>query len=142
MRIVGSARHLEIGHGVETQCVEWREDTEIEEFQHADIGIAPMPNDDWGRGKGGFKQLQFMTVGVPVVSSPRGGAGELLSDGKNALLARTSEDWQNAIQRLLHDRPLRAAISDAGRQLTTQRLCIEAQSAELVAIVERALSSG
>ena len=141
VRLVGASRTLDVGEGIKVSSVEWQAATELHEFQNIDIGIAPLADNAWTRGKGGFKQIQFMTVGVPLVSSPVGGAREFLRHDENALLARTTAEWTEGLSRLLRDRALRARLSRAGRALTTQKLSIEAQATTLVNVVERAIRS-
>lgn len=131
LRLVGASRELAIP-GVEVESVAWSEAREIEDFQRIDIGIAPLVDDEWSRGKCGFKQVQYFACGVPHVGSPVGGAGELTRDGDNGLTARTDDEWAAALARLLDDRALRARLATAGRRDVEERLSIEAQAPAFV----------
>jgi glycosyltransferase involved in cell wall biosynthesis len=138
VRLVGASRSLAID-GVEVESVPWREATEIEEFRNIDIGIAPVVDTEFARGKGGFKQIQYMTVGVPFVSSPVGGAVEFMKHESNAMVASTDAEWVEHLRRLLDDQPLRTKLARAGRDLVCNQLCIEAQADAFVSVIERAM---
>ena len=83
--------------------VEWREDTEVEAINTFDIGVMPLPDDDWSRGKCAFKLIQYMACGVPVVASQVGANVDVVQ-GPCGILANSGEDWLNAL-RWLRDRP-------------------------------------
>lgn len=127
LRLVGASRQLSIP-GVEVESVSWSQAREIEDFQEIDIGIAPLVDDEWSRGKCGFKQIQYFACGVPHVGSPVGGAGELLRHDENGLVATEDDAWSTGIGRLLDDRALRASIATSGRRDVEARLSIEAQA--------------
>lgn len=140
LRLVGASRDLTV-RGVEVENARWQKDSEVRDFQRIDIGVAPVAATEWSRGKGGFKQIQYMTVGVPFVSSPRGGAVDFVEHEVNGLVADDDRSWIDGLRRLLTDRQLRVRLSKAGRSLVTSRLCTEAQGPELARIVERAIRS-
>ncbi len=134
VRLVGAARQLSIP-GVELESVAWSEAREIEDFQRIDVGIAPLVDDAWSRGKCGFKQVQYFACGVPCVGSPVGGAAELMRHDDNALTATTTEEWATALSRLLDDRALRARLATSARRDVEARLSIEAQAPGFVRAV-------
>lgn len=117
----------------------WRLDTEAEDFASIDIGLAPLFEDAWSEGKGGFKQLQYMATGVPMVSSLVGGARDFVRHEENALVASTEEDWYQHLRRLLTDRETRRRLSRAGRDLAVREYSTEAQAPRLVAVMRRVL---
>lgn len=94
----------------------WTADTEIEEVSRFDIGIMPMPDDQWSRGKCALKALQCMATGTPVVCSAIGANLELIRHGENGLLAATAEEWIQSLERLVDDPTLRFTLGAAGRQ--------------------------
>jgi glycosyltransferase involved in cell wall biosynthesis len=93
----------------------WRTETEVEDLADLDVGIMPLADTDWERGKCGLKALQYMALGVPAVVSPVGVNTEIVRDGENGLLAATGEEWERALERLLADDGLRRRLGDAGR---------------------------
>ncbi len=80
--------------------VEWSEASEIESIRRFDVGVMPLPDDEWARGKCALKILQYFAAGVPVVASPVGVNAEIVVPGENGLLARTPEEWYEALSRL------------------------------------------
>jgi glycosyltransferase involved in cell wall biosynthesis len=140
LRLVGASRSLAVD-GVEVESVPWREATEIEDFRNIDIGIAPVLDNEFARGKGGFKQIQYMTVGVPFVSSPVGGAVEFMRHESNAMVASTDAEWVEHLRRLIDDQSLRAKLARAGRELVCSALCAEAQADAFVGVIERVMEA-
>jgi glycosyltransferase involved in cell wall biosynthesis len=80
-----------------------------------DIGVYPLPEEEWVLGKSGLKALQYMGVGVPVVASRIGAACEFIRDGENGFLAGSHEEWIDRITRLIADPALRESMGLAGR---------------------------
>lgn len=94
----------------------WAPETEIEEISRFDIGIMPMPDDKWSRGKCALKALQCMAAGTPVVCSAVGANCEVIQHGENGLLANTPEEWITHLKALVADPNLRARLGAAGRR--------------------------
>jgi len=120
----------------------WRLADEIEEFQRIDIGLAPMRSEPVYQGKCGFKQMQYMAVGVPFVSSWVGGARDFVVDGENGLIAHTTEDWYRHLKALLESRELRRKLSQNGRRLVETHYCTEEQGPRVAQFVEAAVRRG
>ena len=99
----------------------WQADTEIAEVGAFDIGLMPLPDDDWSRGKCGFKALLSMALGVPPVVSPVGVNTEIVEDGRNGLVATGEDAWVAAVGRLVADPALRARMGDAARETVVAR---------------------
>lgn len=113
----------------------WHPDTEVDELSRFDIGIMPMPEDEFARGKGAMKALLYMSMGVPTVCSPITASEELVRHGENGFIARTAADWLGSL-RLLRDAGLRARVGAAGRA-TVERSFSARRSAALFAAVAR-----
>jgi glycosyltransferase involved in cell wall biosynthesis len=101
--------------GVEVEARPWSLDRETAGLSEMDIGVYPLPEEEWVLGKSGLKALQYMGVGVPVVASRVGAACEFIRDGDNGFLAGSSEEWVDRIARLILDPALRARMGLAGR---------------------------
>ena len=92
----------------------WDEATEADELGACDVGVMPLPDNEWARGKCALKVLQCMAAAVPVVCSPVGVNAEIVQEGANGLLASDPEAWQRALASLADDAALRARLGDAG----------------------------
>lgn len=93
----------------------WSEDTEAAEIQQFDIGIMPLPDNLWERGKCGYKLIQYMASGKPVVASPIGVNSVIVHHGVNGFLANTESEWYESLRLLCEDAALRKRMGDAGR---------------------------
>jgi glycosyltransferase involved in cell wall biosynthesis len=103
---------------------EWSLDDEPADIRSFDIGIMPMPDDMWTRGKCGFKIILYMSCSIPVVSSPVGVNLEIIKDKENGLLARTDEEWFMALSQLVEDATLRGRLGAAGRRTVEERYSV------------------
>jgi glycosyltransferase involved in cell wall biosynthesis len=90
--------------------------SEIDDLRTIDIGLMPVPDNDWTRGKCAFKAIQYMALGIPTVTSPVGMATELIHHEVNGFCARTSEEWFDALNRLVLDAQLCRRFSEEGRK--------------------------
>jgi len=108
-----------------TIAIPWSEETESEALVSAHIGIAPMPDNPWTRGKCGLKVLQYMAAGLPVVSSPAGVNGEIVEHGVTGFLAESPEEWQLAMDKLVRDPDLRETMGEAGRRQVIERYSVD-----------------
>lgn len=93
----------------------WSPATEVEELSHFDIGIKPMPDDPWARGKCPMKEIQYMSMGIPTICSAVGASKEIIRHGENGFLAETSEEWLGSLEALIDNPALRRKLGAAGR---------------------------
>jgi glycosyltransferase involved in cell wall biosynthesis len=117
---------------------EWSLEGEVAEVQDFDIGIMPLPDDDFTRGKCGFKLIEYMAVGAATVASPVGANLDITVDGATGLFATTPEDWVSALDRLLGDAGLRARMGAAGRARVEAHYSLEVVAPRLLALIRRA----
>ncbi len=94
----------------------WSLEGEVADLQGGDIGVMPLPDTEWARGKCGLKLLQYMALGLPAVASPIGVNQEIISDGENGFLASTQEEWYATLLWLCRDAQLRVRIGQAARK--------------------------
>lgn len=94
----------------------WSEDSEAAMIGQMDIGIMPLTDTPWSRGKCGYKLIQYMACGLPVIASPIGVNATIVQDGVNGFLAASPTEWQAALRRLIHDPALRQSMGQAGRR--------------------------
>ena len=114
-------------------------ETELENLHSIDIGLMPLPDTEWTRGKCAFKAIQYMASGIPVVASPVGITCDLIQDGVNGLLAVSPEDWFTQIALMLGDPELRARLALAGRRTIEASYSLEKWAPEMVSIFDRLL---
>jgi glycosyltransferase involved in cell wall biosynthesis len=113
------------------RCRPWSEATEAAEIGRFDVGIMPLFDDCWERGKCGYKLIQYMACAKPVVASPVGVNSEIVADGRSGFLANDAESWHAALSRLLTDRALRESMGRAGRSTVENRYCIQVTAPRL-----------
>jgi len=99
----------------------WSKADELADLHSFDIGIMPLPDNRWTRGKCGFKILQYLCVGTPAVASPVGINCQIVGEGVCGFLAHTDQQWIEHLSRLIQDRRLRRSLGQAGRELVKQR---------------------
>jgi len=105
--------------------VPWSLDTEAAALCRGDIGIAPMPADRWTLGKCGFKILQYMAAGLPVIASPVGANAQIVLPGQTGFLPQSAAQWADAVASLAADPQLRHTKGSAGRQRVEQEYSLQ-----------------
>ena len=96
--------------------VEWTEQNEVAELASCQIGLMPLTIDEWSEGKCGFKLIQYLSLGIPAVSSPVGVNKKIIEQGKNGFLCTNDAEWYNAIEKLILDSELRQKMGEEGRK--------------------------
>ena len=110
--------------GVPVEFVPWDLKTEVTQLQDCQIGVMPLPDSEWARGKCGLKLLQYMALGMPAVASPIGVNREIIRSGENGLLATTPSEWSSHLVRLCHDAGLRQRLGAAARRTVEERYAL------------------
>lgn len=121
--------------------VPWSEAGEIASVQTMDIGIMPLPDEPWARGKSGYKLVQYMACGLPVVASPVGVNSDIVEDGVSGFLATDSDQWRAALMQLIDDAALRAAMGEAGRRRAVEAYSLQAHAPRLVEVMRGAVGA-
>ena len=132
LRVVGSDRPAPSIPGLRVTSDPWQLSREVEDFRSIDIGIYPLVDEEYSRGKSGFKAIQYMAVGVPFVMSPVGICATIGKPDATHLLANTESDWYDALDRLLESPALRREIGSRGRQHVLETYSIR-KNAEVIA---------
>jgi len=122
--------------GVDFTWRRWSAATEVDDLAQFDVGIMPLPDDPWARGKCAMKALLYMSVGVATVCSAVGANRDLIRHGENGFLAVTDDDWAKHLGALVASAELRERLGAAGRQTIEQHYSMES-SARLFARVVR-----
>lgn len=115
---------------------QWSEPEEVQDILSFDIGLAPLPDDPWSRGKCATKLLQCMAAGVPSVASPVGVHNEIIQEGVNGFLAGTDQEWFDKICQLVEDAQLRRRAGLAGRKTVEEAYSVNANAPKLLEIIK------
>ena len=137
-RVVGAAAPLR-APGLQVDQRPWVLEREVEDFQGCDIGVYPLWDDPWAQGKCGFKAIQFMACGVPVVAAAVGVNRQIIEDGVNGFLASTEGEWEEKLGCLIADPRLREKLGQAGRRTVTERYSLDVHAPTLVAVLRSAV---
>lgn len=113
--VIGASDNFNL-EGVEVELHPWKYNEEPALLGRMDIGIMPLPNEKYAKGKGGYKLFQYMAAGIPVIASPVGINSEIVKHGVNGFLAHDHKDWVNYITLLSNDANLRSQIGMIGRK--------------------------
>jgi glycosyltransferase involved in cell wall biosynthesis len=137
-KVMGDESYVNEEFGI--HGIKWTPEREVAELASFDIGIMPLPDDEWVKGKCGLKGLSYMSLEVPTVMSNVGVNPEIIQDGKNGFIASTEEEWISKISALVESPELRLKIGKAGRQTVVDRYSVLSQRDEYLRIFDTLLA--
>lgn len=132
LRVIGAEFGLE---GVEVETLPWRAESETQDLSPLDVGLMPLEDDDWCRGKCGLKALQYMALGIPPVVSPIGANLDIVQDGVNGFLASSRDQWVERIVTLVRDPERRARMGQAARRTVEERYSARVHAPRLASLL-------
>lgn len=112
--------------------IQWNKETEIDDLSKIDVGIMPLPDDEWSKGKCGFKLLQYMALDIPAVASPVGVNVEIINNGVDGFLCSKSDEWIDALEKLISNPQLRKDLGRAGRRIVEDRYSVSSNTANFL----------
>lgn len=118
----------------------WRAEEEALDLASFDIGIMPLPDNPWTRGKCGMKLLQYQAAGLPCVASPVGVNREIIQDGVTGFLAASPEEWVAKLKRLVEDGELRSRMGRQARRHVEEHFSLPKWGAKLARLIKETLS--
>jgi glycosyltransferase involved in cell wall biosynthesis len=127
--LVGSGK-LKLGD-LDLTIEDWHEQTEVENIQTFDVGIMPLDNTPWERGKCGIKLIQYMACALPVVGTPIGVNQEIIQHGVNGFHANSLSDWKDCLSKLATDRQLCHDMGAEGRLMVESKYCLQVTAPRL-----------
>lgn len=137
LRVIGNFDYtLE---GVELDVVRWSAQREAQDLQSLDIGVYPLIDDEWSRGKAGLKIIQYQAAGLPCVASDVPLSRQQLREGETGFLVATEQEWEDRLYQLLLDPVLRQRMGEAGRVDAVRLYSQEAVAARYRAVLEAVL---
>jgi glycosyltransferase involved in cell wall biosynthesis len=124
IKVIGDGGYVNDELGI--KGLAWNRQDEIMELSLFDIGIMPLPDDEWAKGKCGLKGLQYMALEVPTIMSPVGVNSDIIDDGANGFLATAEDEWVEKLTRLIESKELREAMGKAARATVLEKYSVYA----------------
>jgi glycosyltransferase involved in cell wall biosynthesis len=140
LRISGAGEPFNVA-GISVEQPGWTINSEVSLFNTCDIGIYPLTDNEWSKGKCGFKAIEFMACGVPVVASAVGVNREIIQDGVNGFLASTTDEWVDKLTCLLRDPDRRQRFGAAGRRTIEERYSLRVHGPTVAQTLRQAAAS-
>lgn len=128
--------------GVDLEVVRWNAEDEVTQLQALDIGVYPLPLDEWAKSKAGLKAIQYMAFALPCVATDAGNTPNIIRHGETGLLVKSEVEWEAALEQLLHDPGLRRRLGTAARADAVARHSLQATAARYRAVIEDAVQAG
>jgi glycosyltransferase involved in cell wall biosynthesis len=125
---------------VEHRAIPWNADTEVEDLRQFDIGLVPLPTDEWTKRKFYLKLVQYMALGIAAVATPLGTNPTVIDHGRTGFLAANASEWLTAVTRLVDDRELRLRMQEAAAEEAAARYTLAANAERIVAAFRSAVS--
>jgi glycosyltransferase involved in cell wall biosynthesis len=126
---------------LEIQGLKWTHESEVSTIFNFDIGVMPLPDNQWTQGKCAMKGLQYMALKVPTIMSPVGVNKKIIQYGVNGFLASTDDEWMICLEQLINDIALRNKIGEAGYQTVLHEYSVKANEKNYVTAIQLALQS-
>lgn len=119
-----------------TKFTPWNKESEVQDLLKINIGIMPLPDDDWAKGKCGFKALQYLALGIPCIASPVGVNTRIIEHNKNGFLASTEADWIEYLSCLITNDTLRKQMGHAGRKKIIENYSVVSNEENFLSLFE------
>ena len=136
LRVIGAGKITM--PGVPVELLPWSADTECSMISNCDIGIMPLPNTPWERGKCAYKIIQYMACGLPVVASPVGANCDVVINEKTGLFAKSELDWIEKLEQLLSNTELRQRLGELGRLRVESDYSLQKNALRLINLIRKA----
>ena len=128
--------------GLSLDARPWRLDSEVDDLREIDVGVYPLPDEEWVLGKSGLKALQYMALEIPPVVERIGVNSEIVRDGENGFLVNGAEEWSERLRRLVLDPHLRERMGREARRTVEERYSVRANAPRYRAVLEEAAGAG
>ena len=119
----------------------WSAENEISLIQEMDVGLMPLPDTEWARGKCGLKMIMYLALGIPAIGSPIGVGKTLLAQHDVGLAAHDPSEWFDALRLLFKDNEGSARLGKAGRKLVEEQFSVTANAPKLAAVIHEIAAS-
>ena len=122
----------------QVECIRWSEENEVKVIQSMDIGLMPLRDSKWTRGKCAFKMIQYMACGLPSIVSPVGMNAEVLTMGEFSLAAGDESEWTDALVGLLRDARGRRTMGMLAREVAVKSFSVKVLAPKLAVAIREA----
>jgi L-malate glycosyltransferase len=123
--------------GLNITALDWKDETEIENLKKIDIGLYPLPDEEWVLGKSGLKAIQYMALGIPTVATAIGANYRVIENGVSGFLVKNEGEWKDVLGKLIEDKHLRTTIGNNARKKVEKEFSIrENKSKYLKVLIE------
>jgi glycosyltransferase involved in cell wall biosynthesis len=122
---------------VPTEFLYWDEQSEIEDLQKIDIGLYPIPMNEWSLGKSSLKALTYMAIGIPFVATAYGTNFRIMENGVQGYMASDNAEWENQIIALIDNKELRKKMGLAGRKRVEEAYSVQANSSKYLMVFKK-----
>lgn len=119
--------------------IEWKIDTYIEELNKFDIGIMPLTDSQWEKGKCSFKLIQYMGCSIPVVASPVGMNNDVVENGENGFFASNLNEWYDALSILINNKEMRISMGEEGYKKAMRNYDLSVTGKTILEIINSAI---
>ena len=127
--------------GLNCESFKWVESTEVKDLQQIDIGIYPLPKEEWVLGKSGLKALQYMALGIPTIATAIGANYRVIEDGVSGILVDTDEDWKIALEKYILDPELRRSHGVKARERVESLYSVKANEPVYLEVINKVVDS-
>ncbi len=135
LRVIGTSKFSM--PGVQTEAIHWTEASEVRDLQGIDIGVYPLPDEEWVLGKSGLKALQYMALGIPTVASALGTNFRVIESGVSGFLAKNEDEWVDYLERLILDPGLRKRLGQEARTRVEKLFSVQANQGTYLRIFQQ-----
>lgn len=139
IRVIGDKNYT--NPELDIKGIAWSKENEVQELSSFDIGIMPLPDDEWSKGKCGLKGLQYMALEIPAIMSPVGVNSEIIQDGINGYLAKNDQEWLEKLSSLIDNAALRETMGKAARQTVIDKYSTDSEKGNYIKYFNELLQS-
>jgi len=122
--------------GVDIEVIQWTKKNEVVDLQGIDIGLYPLPKNDWVLGKSGLKAIQYMAFGLPTVATNVGTSPRIIQHMQNGILVNNEGEWENYLEMLINDASLRKRLGEKARETVKMKYSTDVIGAKYIAVLD------
>jgi glycosyltransferase involved in cell wall biosynthesis len=120
---------------LDVEIIDWSAEKEIENLLKFDIGLHPLPDEEWVYGKSGGKLVQYMAAGIPIVASAIGPNFKAIKEGYNGFLVNTDEEWVAKLELLINDVAMRKQMGLNSKKLAVEVYSVQANAHKYLSVI-------